>query len=196
MVRTELLTLEAPQVGAAPPVPEEYGREALALPARHGALRAERTVGTFAVHSESFALATSDSAPAFYDITDLVCGVVDRAGIAAGTLTASTRHTTCALIVQENEPLLLHDMVDRLRRFASAEETYRHNNFDVRTVNMCSGECANGHAHCQHLLLGAAVTLPVAAGELVLGLWQRLLLIELDRGRQRQFSIQVMGIQQ
>ncbi|MFN8536980.1 MAG: YjbQ family protein [Thermomicrobiales bacterium] len=109
------------------------------------------------------------------------------------TLTASTRHTTCAMVVQENEPLLLQDMADRLTRFATPEETYRHNDFDICTVNMCDGECANGYAHCQHLVLGAAVTLPVQEGRL-LGLWQRIFLIELDRARPRQFSVQVMGV--
>jgi secondary thiamine-phosphate synthase enzyme len=152
--------------------------------------------GSFAVHSESFVVRTADTTPAFFDLTELACAVVDRCGITHGTLTASTRHTTCAMVVQESEPLLLDDMADRLRRYASADEVYRHNDFNIRTVNMCDGECANGHAHCQHLLLGASVTLPVQDGELLLGLWQRLFLVELDRARVRQFSIQVMGVRQ
>lgn len=157
-------------------------------------LQIAQTEGQFGVYSESFALMTEEVTPKFYDVTDLVAAVVERCNIAAGTLTASTRHTTCAMVVQENEPLLLQDMADRLTRYASAEETYRHNDFDIRTVNMCDGECANGHAHCQHLLLGAAVTLPVLEGRLVLGLWQRIFLVELDRARPRQFSVQVMGV--
>jgi secondary thiamine-phosphate synthase enzyme len=159
-------------------------------------LRAVAAQGNFAVYSEGFSLRTADATPAFFDITELACAVADRCGITHGTLTASTRHTTCAIVVQESEPLLLSDMADRLRRYASAEEVYRHNDFDVRTVNMCDGECANGHAHCQHLLLGASVTLPVQQGELVLGLWQRLFLVELDRARLRHFSLQVMGVRQ
>lgn len=157
-------------------------------------LQVNQTEGHFGVYSESFAVMTEEQAPKFYDVTDLVANVVERAGIAAGTLTASTRHTTCALVVQENEPLLLQDMADRLCRYASADEVYRHNDFDVRTVNMCDGECANGHAHCQHLLLGAAVTLPIQEGRLTLGLWQRIFLVELDRARPRHFSVQVMGV--
>ncbi len=157
-------------------------------------LQVAQTEGHFGVYSESFALMTEDQTPKFYDVTDLVAAVVARSNIAAGTLTTSTRHTTCAMVVQESEPLLLQDMADRLTRYASADENYRHNDFDVRTVNMCDGECANGHAHCQHLLLGAAVTLPIQEGRLVLGLWQRIFLVELDRARPRQFSVQVMGV--
>ena len=153
-----------------------------------------RAQGEFVVHGESFALTTGDAPPAFHDVTELARAVVARSGVGAGTLTASTRHTTCAMVVQESEPLLLLDMAERLRRYAGEHEEYRHNDFGIRTVNMCDGECANGHSHCQHLLLGASVTLPVQDGELVLGLWQRIFLVELDRSRPRQYSLQVMGV--
>jgi secondary thiamine-phosphate synthase enzyme len=157
-------------------------------------LEVARAAGDFAVHSETFSLVTDGDTPAFHDLTELARAVVARAGVAAGTLLVSTRHTTCAVVVQEHEPLLLRDMADRLRRYAGAHEDYRHNDFAVRTVNMCDGECANGHAHCQHLLLGAAVTLPVLDGRPVLGLWQRVFLVELDRPRLRHYSVQVMGV--
>jgi secondary thiamine-phosphate synthase enzyme len=157
-------------------------------------LQTAQSEGRLGVYSESFAVMTESQAPKFYDVTDLVATVVERSGIAAGTFTASTRHTTCAMVVQENEPLLLQDMADRLCRFANADETFRHNDFDIRTVNMCDGECANGHSHCQHLVLGASVTLPIQDGRPVLGLWQRIFLIELDRARPRHFSVQVMGV--
>jgi len=51
----------------------------------------------------------------------------------------------------------------------------------------------NGHSHCQQLLLGASEVVPVAAGDLVLGRWQRLFLVELDRGRDREVVIQLVG---
>lgn len=176
-------TAEAALAGAAPIIsPDSAPREV------------RRATGEFAVHAEEFALVTDGDTPAFHDLTDLARAVVARAGVAAGTLLVSTRHTTCAVVVQEHEPLLLADMADRLRRYAGADEDYRHNDFAVRTVNMCDGECANGHAHCQHLLLGAAVTLPVRDGRPVLGLWQRVFLVELDRPRLRHFDVQVMGV--
>jgi secondary thiamine-phosphate synthase enzyme len=146
-------------------------------------------------HSERFAVRTRGVAPAFFDVTDLVRGVVQRSGVRQGQLLAASAHTTCALIVQENEPLLLADLCDRLRRFASIDEAYRHNELDVRTVNVCGpDECANGHSHCQHALLGACVALPVAEGDVVLGRWQRLLLVELDHPRPRELTVQVTGI--
>jgi len=54
-------------------------------------------------------------------------------------------------------------------------------------------EPRNGHAHCQHLLLGAGETLPVIDGRLGLGRWQRLFLVELCSAREREVVVQVLG---
>lgn len=151
--------------------------------------------GVVVSYSEAFAVRTYGVAPAFFDVTDLVRGVVQRSRVRQGQLLAATAHTTCALIVQENEPLLLADLRDRLCRFASIDEAYRHNEMDVRTINVCGPEeCANGHSHCQHALLGASAALPVNEGDVRLGRWQRLLLVELDHPRPREMTVQVMGI--
>jgi len=151
--------------------------------------------GTAVSYGEDFTFHTRGMAPAFFDVTDLVCDVVARSAVGYGQVLVTTAHTTCALIVQENEPLLLADLADRLRRFAAEDELYRHNEMDVRTVNVCGiDECANGHSHCQHALLGVGVSLPVREGALVLGRWQRLLLVELDHPRPRALSVQVTGV--
>ena len=151
--------------------------------------------GVAVTYGESFAVHTSGVAPAFFDITELARGVVRRSGVQQGQVLAAAAHTTCALIVQENEPLLLADLADRLRRFAASEEAYRHNEMDVRTVNVCGpDECANGHSHCQHALLGASAALLVHDHDLVLGRWQRLLLVELDHPRPREMMVQVTGV--
>ena len=157
---------------------------------------AARVVSGSAVsYAETFTFRTRGVAPAFFDVTELVQGVAQRSGVLQGQVLASTAHTTCALVVQENEPLLLADLADRLCRFASIEEAYRHNEMDVRTVNVCGpDECANGHSHCQHALLGASVNVLVARGDLVLGRWQRLLLVELDHPRLRELTVQVFGV--
>jgi secondary thiamine-phosphate synthase enzyme len=153
------------------------------------------TTGTAVSYSERYAIHTQGTAPAYFDLTDLACASVQRSGVQQGHLLATTAHTTCAIIVQENEPLLLADLSDRLRRFAAETEVYRHNDMDVRVVNVCGvDECANAHSHCQHALLGVSAVLPVHDGRLVLGRWQRILLVELDHARQRELSIQVDGL--
>lgn len=151
--------------------------------------------GPSVAYSEEFLAHTDGPAPRFFDITDLVCEVVRRSRVEHGQLLATTAHTTCALIVQENEPLLLADLAERLCRFAPANDSYLHNRLDLRVMNVIGpDERANGHSHCQHALLGTGVALPVVDGLVVLGRWQRVLLVELDGPRPRQVTIQVTGV--
>ena len=131
--------------------------------------------------------------PEFMDITDEVLAAVEASGVHEGTVTVFSRHTTAAIKINENEPLLLEDMARFLEQIAPRAADYRHNDFVVRTVNMTDDECPNGHAHCQHLMLSASETIPICEGEALLGRWQRIFLIELDRPRLREVVIQVHG---
>lgn len=136
---------------------------------------------------------TADRAPEFIDITDEVREILARSGVREGTVVVFSRHTTAAIVINEDEPLLLRDMAHFLERTAPPEGDYRHNDFFIRTANMTQDECPNGHSHCQHLLLGASESVPVAGGELLLGRWQRVFLVELDRPREREVVVQVQG---
>jgi secondary thiamine-phosphate synthase enzyme len=119
--------------------------------------------------------------------------VVERSGVDQGWVSAFSKHTTAAVIIQENEPLLLADLSALLDRLAAEGAAYGHNDLSRRTGAMEPDECANGHAHCQHLLLGSSENIPVAAGRLDLGRWQRIFLLELDRPRSRRLTVQVFG---
>jgi len=144
------------------------------------------------LHRMAFIVPT-ERAPQFVDITDQVERLVSESGIRDGFALIFCRHTTAAVRVNENEPLLIADMEEFLKRVAPRELYYRHNDFTIRTHNMTPDECPNAHAHCQHLLLGASEAIPVEGGRLVLGRWQRLFLIELDRPREREVVVQVFG---
>jgi secondary thiamine-phosphate synthase enzyme len=80
-----------------------------------------------------------------------------------------------------------------LARIAPTGVYYRHNDISIRTINLVEQEEKNGHAHCQHLLMGASETVPCENGRLLLGHWQRVFLIELDCGRNREVIVQVVG---
>jgi secondary thiamine-phosphate synthase enzyme len=130
----------------------------------------------------------------FVDITDEVAELVRIAGLREGVANVFSRHTTAAICIQEAEPLLLEDLRDFLQRAAPADAHYRHNDFRVRTVHMHDDESPNGHAHCQQLTLGTSESVPVADGELLLGTWQRIFLVELDGPRNaREVVIQALG---
>ena len=147
----------------------------------------------FVVFGDTFEYTTSHPHE-FIDITEDVRAVVERAGVAFGQVAVFSTHTTAAIIVNEHEPLLLNDLARVLSRLAPADDYYEHNDFSIRTVNMNEDECANGHAHCQHVLLGASETIPVHDGELQLGRWQRVFLVELDHARPRTVFVQALGI--
>ena len=120
-------------------------------------------------------------------------------GISSGMLLVFSRHTTSAVVIQENEPLLLEDFKVMLENISSKNASYRHNDFDVRTVHMHENECPNGHSHCQHLVLGSSETVPVIDGEMPLGEWQRIFMVELDgmKGEMvgsREVVVQIMGL--
>jgi secondary thiamine-phosphate synthase enzyme len=130
----------------------------------------------------------------FIDITDEVAELVRVSGLRDGVANVFSRHTTAAVCIQEDEPLLLEDLREFLERKAPAQAHYRHNDFRVRTVHMHDDESPNGHAHCQQVMLGTSESVPVADGELLLGTWQRIFLVELDGPRAaREVIIQALG---
>ena len=129
----------------------------------------------------------------FIDITERVVELVEDTGIQNGIVNVQTRHTTTAIIVNENEPLLLEDMKRNLERLAPRETKYGHNDFSIRTVNMQPDETENGHSHCKAMFLRASETLNVTGGVVQLGRWQRIFLIELDGARNRSVSVMTMG---
>jgi secondary thiamine-phosphate synthase enzyme len=131
-------------------------------------------------------------APGFFDITAEVEAAVRAANVRDGIVVIFSRHTTAAVRINENEPLLIADMEDFLRRIAPADATYRHNDFDVRTNNMADDESPNGHSHCLSLFLTSSETIPIENGRLLMGTWQRVFLVELDRPRRRDLLLKII----
>jgi secondary thiamine-phosphate synthase enzyme len=146
-----------------------------------------------AVRCEALHIATT-CAPEFIDITDDVQRIVAESGVTFGQVTVFSTHTTAAVKLNENEPLLLQDMARTLNQVAPIHGDYEHNDFSRRTVNLDEDECANGHAHCQHLFLGASETLPIIDGRMPVGTWQRIFFIELDRPRDRRVLVNIVGV--
>ena len=132
-------------------------------------------------------------APDFIDITARVSQCVEQSGVGDGFVVVYSKHTTAAVKINENEPLLLRDLAAFLERLSPRNGAYQHNDFSIRTVNMTAEESPNGHAHCQHLLLGCSETIPLLAGQMQFGRYQSLFLIELDHPRRREVMVQIVG---
>lgn len=129
----------------------------------------------------------------FLDITDDVAAVVRSSGVRDGVVHVYSTHTTAAVRVNENEQLLLRDFARFLERLAPAGNgAYEHDDI-ARRVNVPPDEPINGHAHCRHLLLSSSETVPLVDGQLELGRWQRIFLVELCSPRERSVVVQVLG---
>ncbi len=128
----------------------------------------------------------------FVDVTELVRERVRQSGIETGLVVVQTLHTTAALAVNENEPLLLTDLESTLDRLAPGDAAYAHDDL-ARRGPLPSEERPNGAAHCRALALAPSLTLLVDAGGLTLGRWQSVLLVELDPPRERELAILVLG---
>ncbi len=150
--------------------------------------------GTYRCHIIQTTIETGVNVPNFNDITENVRQIVAESGIQFGTATIYSHHTTAAIKINEHEPLLLEDMCQRLEGLFPRSDYYGHNNFDIRTHNMTPEECPNGHSHCQHLLLSTSEVVPVVQGQMALGRWQSIFLVELDRPLKRNYSVVVAGV--
>ncbi len=136
---------------------------------------------------------TTDRGPSFINITGDVQNFIKDSGVKDGYAVVYSKHTTAAIKINEDEPLLIKDMEVFLENLASPDNHYQHNDFSIRTVNMTENEGPNGHAHCQNLLLGTSESIPIIDSELQLGQWQSIFFVELDTSRTRQVLIQVVG---
>jgi len=129
----------------------------------------------------------------FIDITDRTQKALDKIKIKNGIVNIQSLHTTMAVLVNESEPLLISDMKKLLEKIAPEKADYQHDDFNIRTINMCDGECQNGHSHCKAIHLPTSQMLNIVSNKLQLGKWQRIFAIELDRSRPRQIALQIIG---
>ena len=155
------------------------------------AMVGERTNVGLRTHHDEIIIRT-DECLQFIDLTSRIANIVGRSGIRHGMVNIQTKHTTTALIINENEPLLIEDLKKILDIYAPRDGEYEHNDFS-RRVDIPPDEPANGHSHCKALFLPASVMLNVADGKLQIGRWQSLFLIELDGARDRSISVMVFG---
>jgi secondary thiamine-phosphate synthase enzyme len=152
----------------------------------------EKECSAWKIYHDSIGLRTQECLE-FIDVTGLIVELVHESGVRSGIVNIQTKHTTTAIVVNENEPLLLEDMRKILEKLAPKDGEYQHNDFEIRTVNLLPGEDENGHSHCKAMLLGASETLNIVDGAIQLGQWQRIFFVELDKGKRRVVSVVIIG---
>lgn len=126
------------------------------------------------------------------NITDKIRQAVREAELRNGVVVVFVPHTTAAVKINHDEPLLKQDLMKMLYRVAPVDINYAHDFFEIRTEAR-SGERSNGHAHVKAFLLAASETVPVTEGKMVLGERQSIFFVELDGGRKRQVILEMLG---
>jgi secondary thiamine-phosphate synthase enzyme len=119
----------------------------------------------------------------YHDITEQIADLVEGSGIAEGMVLVSAMHITAGVWVNDHEEGLITDIDDWLETLAPFREDYRHHQ---------TGE-TNGDAHLKNLIVGHQVIIPITAGQLDLGPWQRVYYAEFDGQRQKRVIIKAMG---
>jgi secondary thiamine-phosphate synthase enzyme len=124
-----------------------------------------------------------------YNLTQMIRDFVKSSGVRAGSLMVSSLHTTCAILINEWQDALVHDVKAYLSSLINKEDYYRHND---PAWSDCDRH--NADSHLRTLLLGMNLNLQIAEGEVVLGEWQSIILAELDGPRERSIRLQAMGV--
>jgi secondary thiamine-phosphate synthase enzyme len=117
------------------------------------------------------------------DITDGVAGVVRQSGASQAVATVFGVGSTLAVTTMEYEPGGVQDLQEALERLLPTKGEYAHNRLNHDT---------NSHAHQRASLIGPSESIPVVGGQLALGTWQQVVLLDFDdRPRQRSVHVHV-----
>ena len=119
----------------------------------------------------------------YVHITPQVETVLRNSGIKEGMVLVSAMHITASIYVNDHEDGLIHDIDEWLEKLAPYRKDYKHHQ---------TGE-DNGDSHLKSLLIHHEVILPVTAGKLDLGPWQRVFYAEFDGQRRKKVIVKVMG---
>ncbi|HYC11677.1 MAG TPA: secondary thiamine-phosphate synthase enzyme YjbQ [Nitrososphaerales archaeon] len=119
------------------------------------------------------------------DLTEDVRKAVRESSTKAGIVTVFVSGSTAAVTTMEFEPGLAKDFPEMLERVSPRRREYEHQ----KTWND-----GNGHSHVKAALVGPSLTVPFMKGELAVGKWQQVVMVELDiRPRRRKVIVQIVG---
>ncbi len=122
---------------------------------------------------------------AMLDVTPHVEREVERSNLTSGIATVFVPGSTAGVTTIEYESGVIRDLQDAFDRLIPSGIPYAH---DARWGD------GNGFSHVRAALLGASLTIPFAAGKLLLGTWQQVILADFDnRPRTRNILVQMIG---
>ena len=118
-----------------------------------------------------------------FEIIDITSKINELIDVERGIISIFSRHSTSAIVVNENESGLLNDLEFTLNNLIVDKFTYQHDRIDD-----------NAKSHLKSFLLSSSECLPIKNARLDLGTWQSVFFIELDGPRHgRTISLTIMG---
>lgn len=120
-----------------------------------------------------------------HDVTPQVRAALKKTGLQSGIVTVFVSGSTAGVTTIEHEPGLLKDLPAAFEKLAPMNIRYHHDD---------TWGDGNGYAHVRAALLGASLVVPFESGNLLLGTWQQIVLIDFDnRPRRREIVLQFVG---
>ena len=120
---------------------------------------------------------TTEKKKQVLDITARLEEIMEVEGWKDGVLHATVLHTTAALTTADLDPGTDLDYLDAFEHMVPKLD-YRHPH-----------NPAHAGDHIMASLIGPSIMLPVRRGKLVLGLWQKAILVEFDGPKKRDIAI-------
>jgi secondary thiamine-phosphate synthase enzyme len=130
-------------------------------------------------------MAVETSGKDFVDLTGEVKKFIREAGAKEGAVILFIRHTSASLTIQENaDPSVLADLTTALDALAPENAGWTHDTEGPDDMP----------AHVKTMLTATSLHIPVLNGELALGTWQAIYLIEhRSRAHRREIVLQFVG---
>lgn len=116
----------------------------------------------------------------FSDITGNVEDIVKDSEIEDGICTIFSIGSTSAVLINENEPMLIQDFIDSLEKVAPEDGIYHHSE--------------NAYSHIRSSLIGNTKAIPIKDGILNLGEWQQIMIFNFDTSdKEREVVVTIIG---
>lgn len=120
-----------------------------------------------------------------FDVTSLVQKEIETSGVSQGAVTLFIPGSTAALTTIEYESGVINDLRKAIEKIAPEDIYYQHND---------RWGDGNGYSHVRAALLGPSLHIPVIGGNMTLGTWQQIVVLDFDnRPRNRKVVVQIIG---
>ena len=130
------------------------------------------------IYTDSIKLKTKSQK--FSNITGNVEDILRKSKIKNGICSLFSVGSTSAIMINEDDPMLLEDFRKSMEKIAPENGIYQH--------------AMNAHSHIRSMILGNSQTVPIKNGKMMLGTWQEIFVANFDvSDREREVLVTVTG---